>query len=100
MNGHIIHATKFSTDINQFQTVAENVELTKNDLRIFIFLSCRLGSQHYVKVDKSQIADSLGISKKKVSASLDNLVVQGIIENGSDEHTKNGYKMSYTGYVK
>lgn len=97
MNGHIIHATKFSTDINQFQTIAENENFSKTDLRIFIFLSCRLGSQRYTRVDKSQISESLNISKKKVSESLENLEQFGIIEKGSDEHTKNGYRMSYTG---
>ena len=97
MNGHIIHATKFSTDINQFQTIAENENFSKTDLRIFIFLSCRLGSQRYTRVDKSQISESLNISKKKVSESLENLEQFGIIEKGSDEHTKNGYRMTYTG---
>ncbi len=97
MNGHIIYATKFSTDVNQFQTVAENENLTKSDLRVFIFLSCRLGSQHYIRVDKSQISESLNIPKKKITNSLDNLERYGIIEQGSDDHTKNGYKMTYTG---
>ena len=97
MNGHIIHATKFSTDINQFQTIAENEDFSKNDLRIFIFLSCRLGSQRYTRVDKSQIAESLNISKKKVSESLEKLESYGVILKGSDEHNKGGYKMTYTG---
>lgn len=96
MNGHIIHATKFSTDINQFQTIAENEEFSKTDLRVFIYLSCRLGSQRFTRVDKSQISDSLNISKKKISESLDNLETFGVIVRGSDEHTKNGYKMIYT----
>lgn len=96
MNGHIIHATKFSTDINQFQMIAENEDFSKNDLRVFIFLSCRLGSQRFTRVDKSQISDSLNISKKKIGESLDNLERFGIITKGSDEHTKNGYKMTYT----
>lgn len=96
MNGHIIHATKFSTDINQFQIIAENEDFSKNDLRVFIFLSCRLGSQRFTRVDKSQISDSLNISKKKITESLENLERFGIICKGSDDHTKNGYKMAYT----
>ena len=98
MNGHIIHATKFSTDVNQFQTVAENPNLSKNDLRIFIFLYCRLNSKHYVRIDKSQIAESLNISKKKVSESIDNLEDNNIILKGTDNHTKDGYVMYYTGF--
>lgn len=96
MGGHVIHAIKFSTDINKFQTIAENENLTKNDLRVFIFLSCRLGSQRFAHVDKSQISESLNISKKKIAESLDNLERFGIIAKGSDDHTKNGYKMTYT----
>ena len=98
MNGHIIHATKFSTDVNQFQIVAENPNLSKNDLRIFIFLCCRLNSKHYVKIDKSQISESLNIPKKKVTESIDNLVQHNIIMKGTDNHTKGGYIMYYTGY--
>lgn len=96
MNGHILHATKFSTDINQFQLIAENEDLTKTDLRVFIFLCCRLGSQRFTKIDKSQLAESLNVSKKKISESLDKLESHEYIEKGSDEHTRNGYRMSYT----
>ena len=96
MNGHIIYPTKFSTDINQFQEVAENPNLSKTDLRVFMFLCCRMGSQHFMKIDKGAVADSLVISKKKVSDSLFTLEGNGVIVSGGDDHTKDGYKMNYT----
>lgn len=100
MNGHIIHSTKFSTDIDRFQTVAENQNLSKKDLRVFLFLCCRAGSQHYTKIDKSQISESLCIPKKDIEKSLKNLENEGIIYKGSDNHVKSGYRMYYTGYNK
>lgn len=98
MCNHIVYSYKFSTDINQFQTVAEDESLSKTDLRIFLFLCCRVGSQHYTKIDKSQIAETLGIPKKKVVESLEHLESHAIITKGSDDHAKGGYKMTYTAY--
>ena len=100
MNGHIVHSTKFSTDIDRFQTVAENQNLSKKDLRIFVSLCCRMSSRFYTKVDKNQLAQTLCIPKKDIEKSLENLENEGIITKGSDEHVKSGYKMSYTGYNK
>lgn len=100
MNGHIVYATKFSTDVDKFQTVAENQNLSKKDLRVFLFLCCRMSSKYYTKVDKNQMAQSLCIAKKDIEKSLDNLENEGIIIKGSDEHVKSGYKMYYTGYNK
>ena len=100
MNGHMLYMSKFSTDIDQFQTVAENQNLSKKDLRIFLFLCCRLTSKRYVKLDKKQIAESLCMTKKEIDKSIDNLINEGILSKGSDEHVKSGYKLTYTGYNK
>lgn len=97
MNGHITYATKFSTDVEQFQSIAENENLNKNDLRVFLFLCCRLNSKYYHKIDKSQMSDTLNIPKKKLEDSLDTLCDEGILEKGNDDHAKNGYKFIYTG---
>jgi RIO-like serine/threonine protein kinase len=100
MNGHIVYSTKFSTDIDKFQVVAENQNLSKKELRVFMSLCCRMSSRFYIKVDKNQLAQTLCIPKKDVEKALDNLENEGIIIKGSDEHVKSGYKMSYTGYNK
>lgn len=96
MVGHIIYTNKFSTDIEEFQKVAENENLSKNDLRVFIFLCCRVGSKHSVKIDRSQISEYLCITKSKVDECLDNLEKNDIIIRCTDEHVKNGYRMVYT----
>jgi predicted transcriptional regulator len=97
MQEHIIYTYKFSTDIEKFQNVAENENLSKNDLRVFLFLCCRMGSKHVLKIDKGQMSESLNIPKKKVSESIDNLVTERIIMPDSDDHIKSGYRMAYTG---
>ena len=97
MNGHIIYPTKFSTDIEKFQEISENEELSKIDLRVFLFLCCRMGSNHLCKIDKAQIATTLNIPKKKVSKAIDKLESEGIIFRGEDDYTGDGYRMCYTG---
>ena len=100
MCGHIIYVNKFSTDIDSFEEVAMNESLSKTDLRVFLFLCCRIGSKHITKIDKDKIAESLGISKKKVNESIQNLITNCIITNDCDDHVKSGYRMSYTEYVE
>lgn len=97
MNGHIVQATKFSTDIKNFQYVAENQNLNKKDFRVFLFMCCRVGSRQYIKLDKKQMSESLCIPKKEIDKCLEHLENEGIISRGSDDHVKDGYKMTYTG---
>lgn len=97
MNGHIVYGTKFSTDITNFQHVAENQNLNKNDLRVFLFMCCRVGSRQFIKLDKKQISESLCIPKKDIDKCLDHLENEGVILKGEDDHVKKGYKMIYTG---
>lgn len=96
MSNHLIFSSKFSTDIEAFEEVAKNENLSKTDLRVFMFLCCRVGSKHLARIDKSQIADTLNLSKKKVQEALDNLMSECIIAVDSDDHVKSGYKMTYT----
>lgn len=98
MNGHIIYPTKFSTDIERFESIIiDHPDLSKKSLRVFMFLCCRLSSKHLTKIDKGQIASSLGISKGDVSDAIDQLVQCDIIVSGIDDHVKNGYRFCYTG---
>ena len=94
---HVIYANKFSTDIERFREVAENKYLDENDLRVFMFLSCKMSSTFLEKIDKKQISHSLQISEKAVKKSLKHLENYGIITKDTDEHNKNGYMMTYTG---
>lgn len=94
-NGHIIHARVFSADLEKFSKVAENANLSKKDLRVFIFICGRVGSKYYTRIDRKQISKSLNMDRKDVDKALDNLQYENIIEEGSDEHAKNGFKMCY-----
>jgi predicted transcriptional regulator len=93
--GHKFHTKRISTNIDAFQNIAENEELSKKDLRVFIFLCCRLESEHYKKIDKKQVAETLNLSKKDIDKCVDNLLDQGILAQGSDEHVRNGYILCY-----
>jgi len=94
--GHKIHTKRMSTNIDALQRIAENEELSKKDYKLFIFLSCRLESEFYKRIDIEQIAETLNLTKKEVRKSLENLIDQGIVEEGSDEHVSKGYRMRYT----
>lgn len=94
--GHKIHTKRMSTNIDALQKIAENEELSKKDYKIFLFLSCRLESEFYKRIDVEQIADTLNLTKKDVKKSIQTLLDQDIIEEGSDEHISKGYRMKYT----
>lgn len=93
--GHKVHTKRMSTNIDAFQSVFENENLSKRDYRVFGFLCCRLETEHVRAIDIEQVSDSLNISKKEVKKSLNNLIRNGIISKGSDEHIKRGYRMTY-----
>lgn len=93
---HIIYKLKFSTDIESFQHVAENVDLSKSALRVFMFMCCRLESEHVRKIDIKQMANSLDLTKGKVEEAINELEKYNIIQQGMDDHIKNGYRMTYT----
>lgn len=94
--GHKIHTKRMSTNIDALQKISENNELSKKDYKIFLFLSCRLESEFFKRIDIEQIADTLDLTKKDVKKSIEKLLEQEIIEEGSDEHISKGYKMCYT----
>lgn len=93
--GHKIHTKMMSTQIESFQKVAENPNLSKKDLRVFMFLCCRLESKYYKKIDKEKIAETLNLTKKEVNECLQTLMDEDILESGSDEHVSKGYRFSY-----
>ena len=72
--------------------LAENPNLSKKDYRVGLFLLCRLDGERYTMIDIYQIADSLDLSKKEVKKSIDNLIYEGFIVCGSDDHVSDGYK--------
>lgn len=83
-----------SIKLDSLQFLSEKNNLSKNDYRVLIFLLCRLDSLSYRKIDKQQISDTLNMKKKKVDESIQHLVDEFILDEGSDEHVKKGYKFS------
>ena len=94
---HTVYSKKFSTDLNQFAKVAMNTRLGEDELRVFMFLSCRIGSTFPSAIDVKRSAETLDMKPKKFKAALKNLEIEGVITQQEDEHSKKGYRMSYTG---
>lgn len=94
--GHIVHTQRVSTNIDDLQKIAENKNLSKKDLRVFIFLACRLESEHFTRIDKRQIAKSLDLTKDEVDNCLNTLMDENIIIHGSDTHVENGFRFFYS----
>jgi len=94
--GHVVHTQRVSTNIDDLQRIAENGDLSKKDLRVFLFLACRLETERIKKIDKKQMAKSLDLSKDEVKKCLDTLEEHGIIERDSDDHVEDGYRFTYT----
>lgn len=86
----------FSVNREQFlETVVRNKELSKKDLRVIMHLITFLDSTTYKEISTKQIARDLDISKKDVENSLESLMFEGIIDEGSTSHTSNGYKLLF-----
>lgn len=75
--------------------VVRNEELNKKDLRVCLHLLTHLDSMIYKDISKKQIAEDLNLSKKDVSSAIENLIIEGVIENGSSATVSNGYKLLF-----
>ena len=84
--------TTVSCPLESITNIAIDDELTKNDLRVFMFLLCRLDGLRYRPIDKKQIAVTLDLRKIEVKESLDRLSISGYIRQGGDEHVASGWK--------
>lgn len=90
---------------NFFVNIVLNEELSKTDLRVFLFLLTKLDGynykgrkkdpENYKLIDVEAIADSLDITKKKVRESIHNLEEMDIIEKGSSATINDGYRFIF-----
>lgn len=106
-NQRNVYQQKFTISIPRdglINRVIDNDELTKNDLRVFLSLLTQLNGwtqgdtsqddpMNFQKIDEKKIARNLGLSKKKVEKSLDNLLDYNIIEEGSGKSIRHGYRI-------
>lgn len=84
-----VHREKF------LDFVVRNEELSKKDLRVCLHLLTHLDAMVFKDVSKKQIAEDLNMSKKDVSSSIENLLIEGIIEIGSSATVSNGYRLLF-----
>ena len=88
--------------------IGTNLDLNKKDLRLFIILLTQLDGYtepkrqsdrpdplNYKRIDIASLADVLSMSKKEVKKSLDKLMLEGYIEDGSNDTIKDGYRFTF-----
>ncbi len=108
----------FSVNRQAFlEAVVYNDSLTENDLRVVCLLLTQLDGFRYEKVyhmkdgkerrqwnndpknfkniDVKRMAKSLNISKKEVKRALDRLKEECILDQGSNETVKDGYRFTF-----
>lgn len=77
------------------KVVVRNTFLSKKDLRVISHLMTHLDSLSFKEISKKQIAEDLDITKSDVSKSIDNLIDFEVIEVGSTQSVKNGYRLLF-----
>lgn len=89
--------------------IATDLEYSKNDLRVFLILLTQLEGYTVPKtlrsdhkdplnfkiIDVEAIADTLSLPKKKVRKCIEFLHTDGIIEEGSNDTIKHGYRFTF-----
>lgn len=89
--------------------ISTNLDLSKNDIRVFLVLLTQLDGYTVPKtmhqkhrdplnfkiIDIDQIADLLCLSKKKVRKSIEHIHDEGLIEEGSNDTIKHGYRFTF-----
>jgi DNA-binding MarR family transcriptional regulator len=92
---YIIHTEKASVNIVDIQKISQLTSLKVNDYRVLFLLMGHIDGRTYKKINPSKLAEELGITKKQVKKSLENLEEVELIEEGSNEHVKAGYKFNF-----
>lgn len=87
--------------------IASNQELDEDDLRVVLALFTELNGwresengrsvdpENFKILDKDSIADELGIKKKHVRKSIERLIDECIIEQGSSATVRHGYRFRF-----
>ena len=75
--------------------IVRNENLTRKDLRVALHLFTHLDAKTFKAISVKQIANDLDMSKKDVSYSIEKLVELEIIEEGSNQTVKNGYRTTF-----
>ena len=97
-----------SINKNKLIEIATNYGLSSTDLRVLLCLFTELNGWtepknrkelkdplNYRLIDKEKISELLDIKKKQVKESINNLMDAGLIEPGSSETVKKGYRFTF-----
>lgn len=88
------------------KNIAEDDQLTKTDLRVFMALFTELNGftdiygrkedpKNFKLIDSDSIADFLYLKHKDVKKSIKNLKKSGYIEQGNSESISNGWRFTF-----
>lgn len=87
--------------------IGTNYALTETDLRVLFCLFSELNGWsesrnrrtpdplNYRRIDKDKIAEVLAVKKKEVKKSIEKLVDMDLLEPGSNDIVKNGYRFTF-----
>jgi hypothetical protein len=87
--------------------IATNEELSKKDYKVLLMLLTQLNGwcmppsgkgkdpMNYMKLDMESIANTLGLKKKEVKASIENIMDEYLIETGDSDTVINGYRFTF-----
>ena len=87
--------------------IGTNYALTETDLRVLFCLFSELNGwcaedkprtpdpMNYRRIDKDKIADAIAMKKKDVKKSIEKLVEMDLLEPGSNDIVKNGYRFTF-----
>lgn len=100
-----VYQQKFTVSIPReaLTNIAENEDLSKADLRVFLNLLTQLNGhtatdpsqpdpENFQKIDIKKISNNLNLSKKKVESAIEVLIDYNILERGSGKSVRNGYR--------
>ena len=80
---------------NYLSVLVRNNNLSKKELRVALHLMAFLDSSTFKEISKKRIAEDLNISKGDVSEAIQTLIYEGVIEEGSNQHTSNGLRLMF-----
>ena len=74
------------------QWVCCDLNLSKKEIKLFIYLTTLLNSTNYTVINLKKIAFNMSMDYKDAKKALDGLIDACVVLEGSDEYTEDGYK--------
>ena len=95
-----------SINRNKLIEISQDYEYNKNDYRVFLLLLTQLNGfnndnnktkdpLNFKLLDIEQMADHLALSKKDVKKSIKKLYNDGLLEKGTNDTIRDGYRFTF-----